>query len=157
MGREASLFNSRRRPSLEVTVKEAGAAVSVVLEAHDPVRVAEVVIPSPEQAAGEGGQRGIDAHQLQALQLSLGGQQPIERVAMELRVATGADAVMQLDGERLKPLLLQQGSQIIKQRFGAGSLPSRTLAAISQPDAALTKIFAAGSSMAYAASRMSMR
>jgi len=36
------------------------------------------LIPSPEQSAGEGRQRKIEAHQLQALQLSLGRQQPIE-------------------------------------------------------------------------------
>jgi hypothetical protein len=65
--------------------------------------------PSPEQTAGEGGQRRIDAHLLQALQLGLGGQQPIEGIAMGLRVASGADAVMDLHGKRLETLLLQQG------------------------------------------------
>jgi len=32
------------------------------------------LIPSPEQSAGEGRQRRIEAHQVQALQLSLGRQ-----------------------------------------------------------------------------------
>ena len=69
---------------------------------------AEVVIPSPEQAAGEGGQRRVEAHQLQALQLSPGRQQPIEGIAVGLPVGTGVDAVMQLHGQRLETLLLQE-------------------------------------------------
>ena len=39
---------------------------------------------------------------------------------MGLPVATGVDAVMQLHGQRLETLLLQQGRQILKQPFGAG-------------------------------------
>jgi hypothetical protein len=75
---------------------------------------------SPEQAAGEGRQRRIQAHQLQALQLSLGCQQPIEGIPVGLPVATGMDAVMQLHGQRQETLLLQQGRQVQKQPFGAG-------------------------------------
>ena len=56
------------------------------------------LLPSPEQSTGEGRQRRIEAHQVQALQLSLGRQQPIKRIAVGLPVATGVDAVMQLHG-----------------------------------------------------------
>jgi hypothetical protein len=65
-------------------------------------------MPSPEQAAGEGGQRRVKAHQWQALQLSLGRQQPIKRITVGLGVGTGVDAVMQLHGQRLETLLLQE-------------------------------------------------
>ena len=49
------------------------------------------LLPSPEQSAGEGRQRRIEAHQVQALQLSLGRQQPIERIPVGLPVATGVE------------------------------------------------------------------
>jgi hypothetical protein len=42
---------------------------------------------SPEQAAGEGGQGRVEAHQLQTLQFRLGRQKPIEGVPVGLRVA----------------------------------------------------------------------
>ena len=67
-----------------------------------------LVMPLPEQAAGEGGQRRVEAHQLQALQLRLGRQQPIEGIPVGLPVATGVDAMMQLHGQRLETLLLQE-------------------------------------------------
>jgi hypothetical protein len=76
--------------------------------------------PSPEQAAGEGGQRRVEAHQVQALQLSLSRQQPIERIPVRLPVATGMDAMVQLHCQRLETLLVQQRRQILKQPFGAG-------------------------------------
>jgi len=82
--------------------------------------------PSPEQSAGKGRQRRIEAHQVQALQLSLGRQQPIEGIPVGLPVATGVDAVMQLNGQRQEPLLLQQGRQILKQPFGAGKFAKAT-------------------------------
>lgn len=63
---------------------------------------------SPEQTAGEGGQRWVEAHQVQALQLSLGRQQAIKGIPVSLLVATGVDAVAQLHGERLEALLLQE-------------------------------------------------
>ena len=69
---------------------------------------AEVVIPSPEQTAGEGGQRRVEAYQLQTLQLSLGCQQPIEAIPVGLPVSTGVDAMMQRHGQRLETLLLQE-------------------------------------------------
>ena len=84
------------------------------------------LIPSPEQSAGEGRQRRIEADQVQALQLSLGRQQPIEWIPVRLPVATGMDAVMQLHGQRLETLLLQQGRQILKQPFGAGKFAKTT-------------------------------
>ena len=57
---------------------------------------------------------------MQALQLSLSRQQPIERIPVGLPVVTGMDAMVQLHCQRLKTLLLQQGGQILKQPFGAG-------------------------------------
>ncbi len=84
------------------------------------------LLPSPEQSAGEGRQRRIEAHQVQALQFSLGRQQPIERIPVGLPVATGVDAVMQLHGKRLETLLLQQGRQILKQHFGARKFAEAT-------------------------------
>jgi hypothetical protein len=83
-------------------------------------------IPSPKQSAGEGRQRRIEAHQLQTLQLSLGRQQPIEGIPVGLPVATGVDAVMQLDDQRLETLLLQQRRQILKQPFGARKFAEAT-------------------------------
>jgi len=62
---------------------------------------AELVMPSPEQAAGKGGQRRVEAHQLQPLQLGLGRQQPIEGIPVGLLVTTGVHTVMQLHGQRL--------------------------------------------------------
>ncbi|MFN6131667.1 MAG: hypothetical protein ACK46L_01935, partial [Synechococcaceae cyanobacterium] len=63
---------------------------------------AEVAIPSPEHATGEGGQRRVEADQLQALQLSLGGQQPIKGILVGLPVATGVHTVVELNGQRLE-------------------------------------------------------
>ena len=57
---------------------------------------------------------------MQALQLSLSRQQPIERIPVGLPVATGMDAMVQLHCQRLETLLVQQGRQILKQPFGAG-------------------------------------
>jgi hypothetical protein len=57
---------------------------------------------------------------MQALQLSLSRQQPIERIPVGLPVATGMDAMVQLHCQRLETLLLQQGGQILRQPFGAG-------------------------------------
>jgi len=50
--------------------------------------------PSPEQATGEGDQSGVEAHPVQALQLLLGGQQPIEGIPVGLSVATGAHTML---------------------------------------------------------------
>jgi len=55
---------------------------------------------SPEQAAGEAGQSRVSDHQVQALQLGLGRQQPIEGIPVGLLVTTGVDTVMQLNGAR---------------------------------------------------------
>jgi hypothetical protein len=46
--------------------------------------------PSPEQAAGEGGQRRVEAYQMQALQLSLSRQQPIEDAVFRAAVGIAA-------------------------------------------------------------------
>jgi len=73
---------------------------------------------------GRGLQSGLSQHLW--LWLRRRRQQPIKRIPVGLPVATGVDAVMQLHGQRLETLLLQQGRQILKQPFGAGKFARAT-------------------------------
>ena len=58
---------------------------------------------SLEPPAGKVFQRRIEAHQAEPLLLGLGGQQPIEQIAVGLAIATGLDRIVLPDRQPQQP------------------------------------------------------